>query len=63
MTRLQVETLGLALADLGAHAADMQSSEQDHHDACLYCETAVLLSRVTRWGAQLRQVELEELRK
>lgn len=57
----KVEDLGLALAEVGAHAAEMQLAEVDHHDACLWCETAVLLSRVTRFGAQLRDVQLQEV--
>lgn len=54
----RVENLGLALSELGRHAADMVSQGQDHHDACLWCETMILLARTMNFGEQLRRVEL-----
>lgn len=50
------------LDDLGKHAADMQLSGQEHHDDCSRCQTMILLSRVARFGMQLRDAELEFLR-
>jgi len=59
--KARVEVLALALTELGNHAAEMVTEEVDHHDDCLWCETMVLLSRVTRFGKQLRTVDLQEM--
>jgi hypothetical protein len=61
MSRYQVEQLAAALHDLGAHARDMASEEQDHHDDCLWCQTMVLLARTSAFGKQLRDVQLQEI--
>lgn len=63
MTSLVVENLARALADIGEHAAAMESSGEVHHDACPWCETAVLLSRVVSFGKQERTAQLQELRR
>lgn len=47
------EVLGV----LGRHAAAMDQADETRHDACTYCETMKLLSRVAAFGIQLRQAE------
>lgn len=57
--RFYVESLGRALTEIGAHAADMQLSEEIRHEGCLHCETAILLARVVSFGRQERDVQLQ----
>lgn len=57
----RVLDLARSLADIGEHAAAMQSAEEDRHDACPWCETAVLLARVVSFGRQERDRELQEI--
>lgn len=56
---MTVESLARDLAAIGLHAADMQSRNEDRHEACLWCETAVLLSRVVSFGKQERELALQ----
>lgn len=57
----RVMDLARSLADIGEHAAAMQQSEELHHDACPWCETAVLVARVANFGKQQRDLELQEV--
>lgn len=56
-----VEQLSGALADLSLHFADMQQSEEVHHDNCIYCETAILMARVVAFGRSERDFQLQEV--
>lgn len=60
---LAVIDLARTLSEIGEHAAAMESSGEVHHDACPWCETAVLLSRVVAFGKQERTAQLQELRR
>lgn len=52
-----VQDFSDALSDLGAHAALMDQRDEAYHDACTYCETMKLLSRVAAFGIQLRTAD------
>lgn len=43
-----------ALNDLANHAMSMESGDHTIHDECIFCQTTILLSRVVRFGDQLR---------
>lgn len=51
---LPVLSLANALDTLARHAAAMDNQDELNHDRCVECETMKLLSRVIRFGDQLR---------
>jgi len=58
---LPVLSLANALDAFAKHAARMDNADETFHRGCLECETMMLLSRVVKFGTQLRDAERERL--
>ncbi len=54
---LSVLSLANALDTLALHAAAMDNQDVLNHTGCVECETMKLLTRVMRFGEQLREQE------